>query len=127
MIRPGPLEIGLILAIILVVGVPVAVALLISQSSKKRSREEWLKYQRATYEKEGHEQVGIEQTREEAKPMAEGKGYVSYIPDSVFDKLPLMVKTELVKMPAERQGLFVDEFRRKSKSVGIAYLLWFII
>lgn len=52
---------------------------------------------------------------------------IPYIPDSVFDKLPSMVKAEIVKLPADKQGLFVDEFRRKSKNLGIAYLLWFII
>lgn len=59
--------------------------------------------------------------------MAETKENVSYIPNSVFDKLPAMVKVELVKMHATKQSLFVEEFRRKSKSVGLAYLLWFII
>ena len=59
--------------------------------------------------------------------MAEERGHIQYIPDSVYDKLPSMVKAEIVKMSADKQGQFIDEFRRKSKSVGMAYLLWFII
>jgi len=49
----------------------------------------------------------------------------SYLPDSISDKLPSMVKVELVKMSPEQQALFVEEYRRKKKSTGVAYLLWF--
>jgi len=59
--------------------------------------------------------------------MAESRGYVSHIPDSIFDKLPVMVRTELVKLAPDKQGMFLEEFRRKRKSVGLAYFLWFII
>ena len=54
-------------------------------------------------------------------------GAVSYIPTSIFGKLPTIVKTEVVKMSPDKQEMFVEEFRRKSKSVGLAYFLWFII
>ncbi len=59
--------------------------------------------------------------------MTQTKGYVSHIPDSVLDKLPVMVKTEIVKMLPEKQGMFLEEFCRKRKSMGLAYFLWFII
>ena len=49
----------------------------------------------------------------------------SYLPESISDKLPSMVKVELVKMSSEQQSLFVEEYRRKKKSMGVAYLLWF--
>jgi TM2 domain-containing membrane protein YozV len=51
----------------------------------------------------------------------------SYLPHSISDKLPSMVKVELIKMSAERQSLFVEEYRRKKKNTGVAYLLWFVI
>lgn len=50
---------------------------------------------------------------------------MSYLPNSIADSLPSMVKVELVKMPPEKQALFVEEYRRKKKSTGVAYLLWF--
>lgn len=51
----------------------------------------------------------------------------SLIPVSVADLLPAMVRGQLAKLPAEQQAEFVEEFRRKRKSTGLAYLLWFII
>ena len=53
--------------------------------------------------------------------------HMSYLPNSISDSLPTMVKVELIKMPPEKQALFVEEYRRKKKSTGVAYLLWFII
>lgn len=52
---------------------------------------------------------------------------ISYLPNSISDKLPSMVKIELLKLTAEQQAIFVEEYRRKKKSVGLAYLLWFVI
>ncbi len=52
---------------------------------------------------------------------------MSYLPHSISDSLPAMVKVELIKLPPERQALFAEEYRRKKKSVGMAYLLWFIL
>ena len=51
----------------------------------------------------------------------------SYIPGSILDKLPTMVKIELLRMPADRQELFLEGFRRKSKSVGLTYFFWLIV
>lgn len=49
------------------------------------------------------------------------------IPASIADKLPAMVRNELAKMPAQRQQEFVEEYRRKSKSLGLAYLFLLIV
>ncbi len=44
-----------------------------------------------------------------------------YIETSIADSLPLMVKNELANMPSDKQNYFVDEYKRKKKSVGMAY------
>ena len=49
------------------------------------------------------------------------------IPQSILDSLPSMIRGEVVKLSAENQESFVEEYRRKSKSMGIAYLLWFAL
>lgn len=49
------------------------------------------------------------------------------IPASIADSLPAMVKNELAKLPAMRQEEFVEEYKRKKKSVGIGYLFLLII
>ncbi|MGC4129777.1 MAG: TM2 domain-containing protein [Bergeyella sp.] len=49
-----------------------------------------------------------------------------YIPASIADSVPSMVKNELKKLSAQKQDEFVEEYRRKQKSVGIAYLCWLI-
>ena len=48
-----------------------------------------------------------------------------FLPKSVTDNLPSMVRNELVKLSAQKQEEFVEEYRRKGKSKGTAYLLWF--
>ncbi len=53
--------------------------------------------------------------------------HMSYLPSSISDSLPSMVKVELIKMSPEKQALFVEEYRRKRKNTGIAYVLWFVI
>lgn len=50
-----------------------------------------------------------------------------YISSSFTDSLPSMVKNELVKMPKQKQEEFVEEYNRKAKSLGIAYLLLIIV
>ena len=50
-----------------------------------------------------------------------------YISSSVAGNLPSMVKNELAKMPAQKQQEFVEEFERKSKSLGLAYLFLLIL
>lgn len=49
------------------------------------------------------------------------------IPASISDSLPAMVRNELAKLPAQRQEEFLEEYRRKAKSVGAAYLLWLLL
>ena len=49
------------------------------------------------------------------------------IPRSILNKLPTMVRVEVSKMSSEKQELFIEEYRRKVKSVGVAYVLWFVI
>ena len=49
------------------------------------------------------------------------------IPASIIDELPPSVRAEVVKLPPDRVEQFIDEFRRKRKSLGIAYLLWFVL
>ena len=51
---------------------------------------------------------------------------VNLIPPSIANNLPAMVRNELVKLSAEKQEEFVEEYRRKAKSVGIAYILWLL-
>lgn len=50
-----------------------------------------------------------------------------FIQSSIADYLPSMVKNELAKMSAQKQEEFVEEYKRKAKSVGIAYLLIILI
>jgi len=38
-----------------------------------------------------------------------------------------MVKNELAKMPAQKQEEFVEEYKRKAKSLGVAYLFLIIV
>lgn len=42
------------------------------------------------------------------------------IPSSI----PSMVKSALMKMPVEKQEIFIEEYQRRTKSVGLAYVLW---
>jgi hypothetical protein len=50
-----------------------------------------------------------------------------YISLSVASNLPAMVKNELAKMSAQKQAEFVEEYKRKAKSVGVGYLFLIII
>ncbi len=50
-----------------------------------------------------------------------------YISASIADNLPSMVKNELAKMSAQKQEEFVEEYKRKAKSLGIAYLFLIIV
>lgn len=49
-----------------------------------------------------------------------GSGHLA-IEQSILDILPSMVKVSLSKMSEEKQAMFVEEFNRKKKSVGLAY------
>ena len=48
----------------------------------------------------------------------------NYVPRSISDHLPAMVRNEVSSLSPERQEEFVEEFRRKAKSGGICFLLW---
>lgn len=47
------------------------------------------------------------------------------IPADIAHALPAVVKAEVVHLSAERQAQFVEEYRRKARSLPVAYLLWF--
>lgn len=49
------------------------------------------------------------------------------IPSRILDNLPSMVREGLSKLTASKQEQFIEEYRRKSKNMGITYLLWFIL
>lgn len=49
------------------------------------------------------------------------------IPQSIASNLPAMVRNELATLDAQRQEEFVEEYERKAKSVGVAYLLWILL
>jgi len=49
------------------------------------------------------------------------------IPASIMRDLPAMVRHELVKLPPQKQDEFVEEYRRKAKSIAPAYILWLLL
>ena len=49
-----------------------------------------------------------------------------FIENSIADTLPSMVKTELAKMSEHKQAEFVEEYKRKKKSVGLSYFFLLI-
>ncbi len=48
------------------------------------------------------------------------------IEQSILDNLPSMVKSEVVKLTPNQQQAFVEEYKRKSKSVGWGYFFLLI-
>ena len=50
-----------------------------------------------------------------------------YISNSVANSIPSMVRNELAKLSAQKQEEFVEEFNRKKKSSGVAYLCWLLL
>ncbi len=60
------------------------------------------------------------------KPITEEQGGRLYIESSIADILPSMVKVTLSKMSEEKQSMFVEEFKRKKKSLGLAYFFLII-
>lgn len=70
-----------------------------------------------------------DQVEEQGAPVieevkAEGK---LLIPASIADNLPSMVRNELAKLSAQKQEEFIEEYKRKAKSIGVAYVLWFLL
>ena len=51
---------------------------------------------------------------------------ISYLPPGISDDLPSMVRTELSKLPAERQSQFLEEYERRAKTMWLAYVLWIL-
>ena len=126
--RIGPIEI-----LIFVVPLLIATSIALVVTRKQKENRENKEYGNALYEKliskkENNESpTKNHQEEKELQPMSHSETRMSYIPNSVLDNPPILIKPELSKMPSEKQGLFVDEYRRKQKNTGIAYLLWFII
>lgn len=50
-----------------------------------------------------------------------------FIPKSMSRDLPSMVNNELARLTAQKQEEFIEEFKRKKKSVGFTYALWFFL
>ena len=48
------------------------------------------------------------------------------ISPSIVKILPLMVKEALSKMPENKQMMFVEEYKRRKKSTGLAYFFTFL-
>lgn len=48
----------------------------------------------------------------------------SLIPATITDSLPSMVRNELVKMSAHKQEEFIEEYKRRQKQLGWAYVCW---
>jgi hypothetical protein len=49
-----------------------------------------------------------------------------FIPVSIVDKLPAMVRNELANLSPQKQEEFLEEYKRKRKSIGVAYLCWIL-
>ena len=49
------------------------------------------------------------------------------IPPSTWDVLPSALREGLSELTPSRQEQFMEEYSRKKKSIGIAYLLWFLL
>lgn len=49
------------------------------------------------------------------------------VSNSVTKNLPSMVRNELAKMSPQKQEEFVEEYKRKEKSVGMGYVCWFLL
>lgn len=47
------------------------------------------------------------------------------LPSDVMNALSPVVRSELTKMSNQKQEEFLYEFKRKTKSSGLGYLLWF--
>lgn len=43
------------------------------------------------------------------------------VDNSILDNAPLIVRAELSKCSAEKQQMFIEEYNRKKKSIGLAY------
>jgi hypothetical protein len=57
------------------------------------------------------------------EPNANAVAKIDLMPKSISKHLPTMVKDELFKLSAGKQDQFIEEYTRKAKSLGAAYLL----
>lgn len=61
-------------------------------------------------------------------PTPVSQNQISYQSTTSWNKnLPLFVRNELSNWPVNRQHEFLEEYSRKKKSVGLAYLLWLLL
>ena len=51
---------------------------------------------------------------------------ILYIPSSIANGLPSIVRNELAKLPAEKQQEFLEEYSRKQKSIASGYIFWLL-
>lgn len=118
----------LIFGIILVYTIVIVVimAILRQNSSRKMIDCEYDIFGNQSQKENQNPQI-VEHDYSDIKTMISEKRSYSHIPTSILEKLPIMVKAELAKMPPEKQGIFMEEFRKEQKSMGLAYFLWFIL
>ena len=50
-----------------------------------------------------------------------------YISKSLANSLPSMIKNELINFSDMKQRDFIEEYKRKRKSIFLAYLFWFFL
>ena len=50
-----------------------------------------------------------------------------YLSEKISDNLPSMVKNELIKMPAQKQQEFVEEFTRRRKNTATGYVFILLV
>jgi TM2 domain-containing membrane protein YozV len=134
-VKPGEFNMAILWIIAVIVILGIITVVLIQIMSNKRLRQENLKLERAIYERTekanpADQSKTVEDGNLKAKvkePQMSTQTHMSYLPNSISDSLPAMVKVQLIKMTPEQQALFVEEYRRKKKSTGLAYVLWFVI
>ena len=49
-----------------------------------------------------------------------------YVPNAIIDGLPSAVRSQLSTLSANEQSQYLEEFNRKRKKLGMAYVLWFL-
>lgn len=82
--------------------------------------------QRSTYEDTASNLHHPQSSNETPQPRAMLSQSQNLIPPSIMDGLPSMVRSELIKLSAQKQQQFLEEYKRKAKSVGVAYTMWLI-
>jgi hypothetical protein len=54
------------------------------------------------------------------------ESHADLIPKSISRKLPALVRNEVARLNSQKQEEFLEEYKRKRKSAGMAYLLLFL-